>query len=142
MLDKFCSDTLVKEPGKEFDYNNADFIILGKIIEKISGKTYEENLKEKILLPLQMTNSGLLSQEKIIDKLADTYFYRDDLKTLANDLPVYISNWYAAGAMYSTADDILKFSNALFGGKLLKQETLKQTKAQHCIAPILRLQTS
>lgn len=126
LLTKFCSDPLVKEPGKEFDYNNADFIILGKIIEKISGKSYEQNLKEKIIQPLQMTNSGLLSQDKIIDKLANTYFYRDDIKALVNDLPVYIENWYAAGAMYSTADDILKFSNALFNRKLLKQETLNQ----------------
>ena len=40
MLEKFCSMELVKEPGKEFDYNNADFIILGKIIEKLSGKSF------------------------------------------------------------------------------------------------------
>ncbi len=126
MLLKYCSDTLVKEPGTEFDYNNADFIILGKIIEKISGKSFEQNLQEKILTPLQMQNSGLLSQHKIIDNLADTYFFRDDLNTLVNDLPVYIENWYAAGAMYSTAGDILKFSDALFGRKLLKQETLNK----------------
>jgi CubicO group peptidase (beta-lactamase class C family) len=124
MLAKYCSDPMVKEPGKEFDYNNVDFIILGKIIEKISGKSFDKNLQEKILLPLQMKNSGMLSQCNIIDNLADTYFFRDDLKTLVNDLPVYIENWYAAGAMYSTTDDILKFSNALFGSKLLKQETL------------------
>jgi D-alanyl-D-alanine carboxypeptidase len=124
MLLKYCSDTLVTEPGKEFDYNNADYIILGKIIEKISGKSFEQNLQEKILKPLQMQNSGLLSQHNIIDNLADTYFFRDDLRTLVNDLPVYIENWYAAGAMYSTAGDILKFSDALFGKKLLKQETL------------------
>ena len=73
-----------------------------------------------------MTNSGLLSQEKIIDKLADTYFYRDDLKTLVNDLPVYMENWYAAGAMYSTSEDILRFSKALFSGKLVNKESLKQ----------------
>ena len=124
MLAKYCSDPLVKEPGKEFDYNNVDYIILGKIIERISGKSFEKNLQEKILQPLQMKNSGMLFQCNIIDNLADTYFYRDDLKTLVNDLPVYIENWYAAGAMYSTAEDILKFSIALFGKKLLKQETL------------------
>ncbi|MCC8424680.1 serine hydrolase [Mucilaginibacter sp. UR6-11] len=126
LLTKFCSYPLVKEPGKEFDYNNADFIILGKVIEKISGKSYEQNLQEKIFQPLQMASSGLLSQNKIIDKLADTYFYRGDLKALVNDLPVYMENWYAAGAIYSTADDILKFSNALFSGRLLKQETMNQ----------------
>jgi len=123
---KFCSDSLEREPGTTFDYNNADFIILGKIIETISGKTFEQNLKEKLLAPLQMHNTGLLTQHAIIEKLADTYFYRDDLKMLANDLPVYWSNWWAAGSMYSTVEDILKFSRALFGGKLLKRETLNK----------------
>jgi D-alanyl-D-alanine carboxypeptidase len=126
MLAGYCSDTLVSTPGTRFDYNNADYIILGKIIERTTGKTYEDALKEKILKPLYMSNSGMISQEKIIDKLADTYFYRDTSKMLTNDLPVYINNWYAAGAMYSTADDIAKFSDALFGRKLLKQETLNQ----------------
>jgi D-alanyl-D-alanine carboxypeptidase len=124
MLTKFCSGALIREPGKEFDYNNADFIILGKIIEKISGKTFQENLAEKFLKPLGMKNSGMLVQQNIIDELADTYFYRDDIKALVNDLPVYIENWYASGAMYSTVDDLLKFSDALFSKKLLKQSTL------------------
>jgi CubicO group peptidase (beta-lactamase class C family) len=126
MLTKYCSDTIVNKPGSKFDYNNADYIILGKVIEKVTGRTYEENLNEKILHPLKMSNTGMVSQEKIINKLADTYFYRDDIKMLANDLPVYLSNWYAAGAMYSTVDDIAKFSDALFTRKLLKQETLNQ----------------
>lgn len=66
----------------------------------------------------------MLYQHNVVENLADTYFFRDDLKTLVNDLPVYIENWYAAGAMYSTANDVLRFSNALFGSKLLKQDTL------------------
>lgn len=126
MLYTYGSDTLVNEPGKKFDYNNAEYIILGKIIEKVSGKSFEQQLSEKILRPLNMNNTGMLVQWRIVDRLADTYFYRDDLKMLSNDLPVYIQNWYAAGAMYSTAADIFKFSNALFGKKLLKQSTLDQ----------------
>lgn len=124
MLTLFSSGKLDTEPGKVWDYNNADFIILGKIIEHVTGKTFEENLKTNIFQPLQMPNSGIAYQHHVIDKLADTYFYRDDIKALVNDLPVYIENWYAAGAMYSSVDDILKFSNALFGKKLLKQTTL------------------
>ncbi|MCS3799013.1 serine hydrolase domain-containing protein [Niastella sp. OAS944] len=124
MLATYCSDTLVSKPGTRFDYNNAEYIILGKIIETVTGKSFGETLQEKILKPLNLLNSGMITQEKIIDKLADTYFYRDASKVLTNDLPVYTNNWYAAGAMYSTADDIAKFSDALFGRKLLKQETL------------------
>lgn len=124
LLAEYCSDKLVNEPGKVFDYNNADYIILGKIIERVHGKTYEQVLKEQILQPLGMSDSGMLYQHNVLDNLADTYFFRDDLKILVNDLPVYIENWYAAGAMYSTANDVLKFSNALFGLKLIERETL------------------
>jgi len=68
----------------------------------------------------------MLHQYEVIDDLADTYFFRQDLKRLVNDLPVYIENWYAAGAMYSTASDILKFSNALFDLKIIGREALSQ----------------
>jgi D-alanyl-D-alanine carboxypeptidase len=126
LLRKYASDKLVNAPGKVFDYSNADYIVLGKIIERVSGKPYEQILRETILQPLNMRDSGMLYQHRILDNLADTYFYRDDLKRLANDLPVYIENWYAAGAMYSTAPDVLKFADALFGFKLLKRETLEK----------------
>ncbi len=124
ILNKYCSGKLVHEPGKVFDYNNADYIILGKIIESVSGAPYEEVLELKILQPLKMNNSGMLYQYNIVENLADTYFMRNDLKKLVNDLPIYIENFYAAGAMYSTAANLLKFANALFNYKLLKKETL------------------
>ena len=123
-LAKYCSGPLTSPPGKEFSYNNGDYIILGKIIERLTGKSYEEVLKESILQPSKLADTGVLHQSQIIDGLASTYFIRDDLKALANDLPVYPENWYAAGAMYSTPGDVLKFSNALFGAKLLKKESL------------------
>lgn len=124
LLAQYCSERLVNEPGKVFDYNNADYIVLGKIIERIHGKRFEQVLREEILQPLGMRDSGMLYQHDVLDGLADTYFFRDDLKRLSNDLPVYIENWYAAGAMYSTARDLLKFSDALFGARLLRPETL------------------
>jgi CubicO group peptidase (beta-lactamase class C family) len=126
LLNNYCSDTLANEPGKVFDYNNADYIVLGKIIEKAYNKTYEQVIKENILQPLKMRNTGLLYQQNIIGDLADTYFYRDDIKKMVPDLPVYVENWYSAGSMYSTANNLLKFSNALFGLKLLKQESLNR----------------
>lgn len=124
LLAKYCSGKLVNTPGKVFDYNNADYIILGKIVERVYGKPYEQVLRERILQPLKLESTGMLHQSDIVAGLADTYFFRDDLKALVNDLPVYPENWYAAGGMYSTAADVLAFSNALFGGKLLKEETL------------------
>lgn len=124
LLAKFCSGKLVKAPGEAFDYNNGDYIILGKILERVSGEPYEKILRDRILKPLKLENSGVLHQSDILEGLASTYFFRPDLKALVNDLPVYPENWYAAGAMYSTAEDILAFANALFGGRLLKPEIL------------------
>lgn len=124
LLAKFCSGKLAHPPGKVFDYNNADYIVLGKIIERLYGKTYDQVLGEKILRSLKMANTGMLRQSDILAGLADTYFFRDDLKALVPDLPVYPENWYAAGGMYSTVDDLLAFSNAAFGARLLKKETI------------------
>ncbi|HEX3760884.1 MAG TPA: serine hydrolase domain-containing protein [Kofleriaceae bacterium] len=123
LLHKFCSGPLVHAPGTTFDYNNADYIILGKIIEQRHGKPYEQVLQERILDPLHLTGTGVLHQRDIVADLADTYFLRDD-KVLVNDLPGYPENWYAAGAMYSTVEDLRVFANALFGGKLLSAESL------------------
>ncbi|MES2809376.1 MAG: serine hydrolase domain-containing protein [Bacteroidota bacterium] len=123
MLNLFSSGKLNKVPGKTFDYNNADFIILGKIIENVTGKSFEDNLKERILHPLNMANSGIAYQQPVIAKLANTYYFNDK-GIYMNDLPVYIENWYASGNMYSTVDDILKFANGLFGRQLVKQASL------------------
>src|ERR1700733_4632134 len=124
LLTKYSSGHLISVPGKVFNYNNADYVVLGKIIEHLYGEPYEKVLRERILQPLKMNDSGMLRQGDIINGLANTYFYRDDRKVLSNDLPAYPENWYAAGAMYSTTDDLMKFSNALFGLKLIKQATL------------------
>ncbi|MFT3675273.1 MAG: serine hydrolase domain-containing protein [Chitinophagaceae bacterium] len=125
LLEKFCSGNLVNTPGANFDYNNADFIILGKIIEQVTGKTYEQALKENILVPLRLKNTGMLRQDTILPLLADSYFIRDASGRLTPDLPVYMENWYAAGALYSTTGDLLTFSDALFSGKLINDHSLK-----------------
>lgn len=124
LLAKYCGGKLANVPGKAFDYNNCDYIVLGKIVERIHGKPYEQVLREKILQPLGMEHTGMLHQSDIVEGLADTYFFRDDLKALVNDLPVYPENSYAAGALYSTAEDVLAFANGLFGAQLLKKESL------------------
>ncbi|MBO9661661.1 serine hydrolase domain-containing protein [Dokdonella sp.] len=124
LLVDFCSGDPVHAPGTTFDYNNGDYVVLGKIIERLYGAPYERVLKEKILDPLRMKDSGFLHQSDVVAGLADTYFYRDDLKALSPDLPAYPENWYAAGALYSTTADLARFAQALFGRKLLRQESL------------------
>ncbi len=127
LLSLFCSGPLVREPGKAFDYNNADYIVLGKIIERLRGKPYEAVLNERIIEPLGMLGSGMLRQSEIVPALAVPCSPAGDV--LAYDTPVYPENWYAAGGAYATAGDVLAFSDALFGGRLLKPESLRRMLA-------------
>jgi len=124
IVDMFCSYPLANVPGKKFDYNNGDYMILGKILETLYKKSYEQIVKDQILTPLGMKNSGLMSQDKLIKNLASSYFMRDDLKRLVPDLPVYYQDWYAAGSMYSCTADVMTFFNALFDLKLIKKTSL------------------
>lgn len=119
LLRRCCSGPLVSQPGVAFSYNNSDYIVLGKIIERVTGKRFGEVLSERILRPLGLRDTGMLRQDTVMEGLASTYFYRDDTRTLVNDLPVYIENWYAAGGMYSTTSDLLNFADALFGSERL-----------------------
>jgi D-alanyl-D-alanine carboxypeptidase len=130
LLARCCSGPLVGEPGAEFSYNNADYIVLGKVIEAVAGRPYDEVLRERILQPLGMRDTDMLLQSAVLPRLAPTYFHRDDTGTLINDLPVYMENWYAAGGMYSTASDLLVFADALYGGeRLLRGASLERLLA-------------
>ncbi len=114
-----CSGALAAEPGTEFVYNNADYIVLGKVIERVTGHTFEEALRERILAPLGLGNTGMMHYGVILERLAPTYFRVEENGPLVNDLPVFWENWYAAGGMYSTAADLAVFADALFGGDAL-----------------------
>lgn len=126
LIDKYFSGKLVSEPGTKFSYKNADFIILGKIIEKITGKSYAAVLEENILKPLQMNNTGYLRNADIVGSLVTPYLFDKTTGTFRNDDPYWTDNFYAAGSMYSTIEDLLKFDQAIFNGKILSKKTVDQ----------------
>lgn len=129
LLARYASGRLVHAPGSTFDYNNGDYVILGKIVERLDATDYETSLRRRILAPLRLSDTGLLRQGDIVLRLAETYFVREDTHALVRDLPVYPENWYAAGAMYSTVHDIADFADALFGGRLLRAGSLERMLA-------------
>jgi len=122
ILEHYCSGKLINKPGKVFNYNNADYIILGKIIEAISGQSFAQVLNKQILQPLGLKNTGMLNY-MVVEGLADSYMYNDSTGIIERDVPYYPENYYTSGGMYSSAYDLMKFSNALFTNTLLSQET-------------------
>ncbi|MDQ8755773.1 serine hydrolase domain-containing protein [Sphingosinicella sp. LHD-64] len=124
MLQRCCSGPLARAPGTAFDYNNADYIVLGRIIERIADRPFEAVLAERILRPLGLDGTGMSHWDRIVPRLAPTYFFRDDTRRLVPDMPVYFENWDAAGGMYSTAADLADFADALYGGRLIGRDML------------------
>jgi D-alanyl-D-alanine carboxypeptidase len=108
-------------PGSKFNYNNGDYLVLQRVLEKVYSKPFAEILKEKILDPLRLRNTGVLrggegdlprGYELIADKIKP-------------EPSIAIENYGAAGAMYSTASDLATFALALASGKLLSPESTK-----------------
>jgi CubicO group peptidase (beta-lactamase class C family) len=125
-INTYLSEKLVDRPGTKFSYNNGDYILLGKIIEKIYKKSFEEVLKEQILVPLKMQNTGFLHHNDIIQNIDDGYTADEsDAFALHTPTNTYIDNFYSAGAMYSTPKDLLIFDQAIFKNILLKKSTLE-----------------
>ena len=111
-------------PGEQWRYSNAGYALLGYLIERISGKAYQVFLRDNIFTPLGMTNSGYDSNSEIIPQRASGY--RRTESGFANAMYLDPSVPYAAGGLYSTAEDLLKWTRALFGLKLLSAESLKK----------------
>lgn len=124
-IDKYCSSDLVSTPGEKSNYSNTEYIILTKIIENVTQKPFETVLNENILNPLKMKNSGMLNSKGIIKGLAKSYSINDTKKTATVDESFYIENFFGAGAMYSTVEDLLKFDVGIFNYKLLNQTNTK-----------------
>jgi len=122
-VQKFCSGDLQFEPGTKFHYDNSGYFLLGAILEHVSAKSYESLLKENILAPLGMTNTGYDHYAEIIPKRASGY--QQQLAGVVNAPYLDMSLPYAAGSLYSTVEDLYKWDQALYSDKLLP-EALKR----------------
>lgn len=123
MIALFKDKPLNFEPGSKFDYSNSGYMLLGYIIQKVTGKPYEQVVRERILQPLQMTQSGFdFTNLKNEYKTTGYYTITD---TVVNAPIVDSTVSYAAGAMYSTVGDMFKWEQALYGDKIMNQESRK-----------------
>src|SRR4030095_16873963 len=102
-------------------YNNSGYFLLGAIIERVTGKPYEQVLKENILDPIGMKNTGYDHYDTLIAKRASGYSRTPDGYTNAAYLDMSIP--YAAGSMYSTVEDLYLWDQALYTDKVLSAQS-------------------
>jgi CubicO group peptidase (beta-lactamase class C family) len=114
---RYCSGDLQFDPGSKFHYNNSGYFLLGAILEHVTGKKYEQLLRENIFDPLGMKDTGYDHSEAILPKRATGY--ENGLAEVDNSDYLDMSLPYAAGSLYSTVEDMYKWDQALYTDKLL-----------------------
>jgi CubicO group peptidase (beta-lactamase class C family) len=109
-------------PGEKMVYSNSGYVLLGYLLEKISGETYEDFVLKNIFTPLGMKDSGYDSNFAIIPRRAAGY--TPGPNGLSNAEFEHMSVPFSAGALYSTTEDLLRWEQGLFGGKVLSAASL------------------
>jgi CubicO group peptidase (beta-lactamase class C family) len=124
LVARFRDKPLEFQPGEKWNYSNSGYVLLGYLIEKITGESYAKFVKENIFQALGMNDSGYDSNSEIIRHRASGY--SSGPAGPQNAGFVHMSIPHAAGALYSTTEDLLRWEQGLFGGKLLKPESLNK----------------
>ncbi|MBM3238951.1 DUF3471 domain-containing protein [Candidatus Poribacteria bacterium] len=123
LIESFKNDKFDFNPGEKWLYNNSGYFLLGYIIEKVSGESYADYLKKHLFEPLSMNDTGVHHWSAILEHEAAGYSYENGKfqKALNWDM----SRAGGAGALYSTVDDLYRWNEAVFNGKVLSESSLK-----------------
>lgn len=116
------------EPGTKFDYSNYGFILLGAVIEKVSGQSYYDYVQEHIFRPAGMRHTAYPLRERLKGIAVSYTEFDGPLRPSTDQLP-----WRGtpAGGGVSTAADMLRFVTALNSGKLVSSAMLSEATSKH-----------
>lgn len=127
LVARFRDKPLNFEPGEKWEYSNSGYVLLGYLLEKISGQKYADFVQENIFTPLGMKDSGYDSNSAVIAHRASGY--TPSPNGTVNSGYIDMSIPFSAGALYSTTEDLMRWEEGLFGGKVLSAAELqKMTK--------------
>ena len=108
------------QPGQRFSYSNTNYFLLGAIIEKVSGISYQAFMQQQIFQPLQMNCTEI---ESTASSVATAIGYTQGRNGITK-VPYYSMSWpFAAGAMRTSVDDLVRWDHAIRLGALLKRES-------------------
>lgn len=119
------------DPGDRWRYSNSGYVILGYIIEQVSGRPYDAFMQENIFGPLQMDDSGY---DHNLDTIATGYKGAGSRWVKAEAIDMSIP--YAAGALYSTVEDLYRWDQALYTEHLIPKSLMAEMLAPHVGSPI------
>ena len=121
MIARFKDKPLDFKPGEKFTYSNSGYFLLGAVIEKVSGMSYEAFLKRAIFDPLGMKDTGYDHPKTVLPLRASGYERNEE--GLHNAAYLDMAQPYSAGSLYSTVDDLARWDRALADGKLISKDS-------------------
>ena len=122
LVARFRDKPLNFQPGESSEYSNSGYVLLGYLIEKRSGQSYKDFVQQNIFTPLAMNDSGYDSTSAVIPRRASGY--SPSANGLENARYIDMSIPCSAGGLYSTTGDLLRWEQALFGGKVISGASL------------------
>jgi len=121
----FNDRLLNSQPGEQWVYTNLGYIVLGYLLERISGQTYEEFVQENIFKPLGMNDSGLMSFVSVLPRRASGYWPGSNgIENADRSFDTRLG--FSSGSLYSSTEDLLRWEEGLFGGKILSPASLRK----------------
>lgn len=120
-------ETLAFEPGTDWAYSNTGFLLLGAIVESVTGQSYHDYVRENVYRPAGMMDTGEFDLEYPVENLAHGYDpeRREDGVRYRDNLFEHVIKGGPAGGGYSTARDLLAFARALTSNRLTTPETTR-----------------
>lgn len=123
IIEWFQKDPPIFTPGEKFAYCNTGYFLLGEIVRQVSGDSLADFLRKEFFEPLEMRETGIYDNADPPAQMASGYDLLDTEITPALDWNMVWAG--GAGAMYSTAEDLYRWNEALFGGRVVSPELLK-----------------
>jgi CubicO group peptidase (beta-lactamase class C family) len=121
MIARFKDKPLDFKPGEKWSYSNSGYFLLGYIIEKAAGESYESFLQKNVFDPLKMTSTGYDHHDTILKQRATGYSLVKG--KMVNSAYLDMTQPYSAGSLYSTVEDLFLWNEALYSGKLLSEKS-------------------
>jgi len=130
LIDYFKNEPMDFDPGEKFRYNNSGYILLGHIIEVVSGKTYAEFLEEEFFKPIGMHNSSYGEPSRLIKNRASGYS-QSPTGEIINAPFLSMTQPYAAGSILSTTEDLSKWYHAIFSDKVISKANRERAHSSY-----------
>lgn len=110
-------------PGEDWRYSNSGYVVLGAIIEKLSGMSWHAFIAQELTEPLQLANTGYFNEAELVLARVPGYMYDNGY---SNAPFISMTQPHAAGAMYSTAAELDRWQYALHTGQVLSEDSYQQ----------------